>query len=345
MMIDAFANDVSDLAKRPVDERRSAMEFKRAMARKLDAPLLDDLGNDIEDHLFVGSDASRGADRFHHRKAILAGCELGAFGADEPEFTRAMRTRHEAAEHAGLAAHLLDADRLGRISLELHGPETKAFLGIDLDLGPLPKKRILRHRPDVVGIDPPLGKGLNERFAISPPVVRDHVMIGGDQRTKIVAKSHVDGWAIVDGPNADREELTSQLAHLGDKKVLQPRRDIAIRQFSGSTGGELDVALGLSAIQCDEGGKDGSREYAPQVVGLMPVVFPQGGFVGQNLPGRPILRTVQKIGEVALEVVEGAQRCFAFTKAFAEFLRNRNEVLCLSRLPRVRLTAERTTSS
>ena len=78
--------------------------------------------------------------------------------------------------------------------------------------GDLPAHGVLGHELHVVGKNSAAAERPHQRLAESPLVGALHVAVGGDDRAQVLAELHVGRRAVVDGADADREELPGDVA-------------------------------------------------------------------------------------------------------------------------------------
>src|SRR5262245_35892969 len=81
------------------------------------------------------------------------------------------------------------------------------------------------------------GQTLNEGRAISVLVVRHEVGVRRNQCAQVFAKGHIDGGAIIEGADADIEDMTRDLACLMRQPDDEVARYRSLGQDSASAGG------------------------------------------------------------------------------------------------------------
>ena len=86
-------------------------------------------------------------------------------------------------------------------------------------------------------------------------------VVGGDQRSQILAEQQIDGWAVVHCADADGKEVGRQARGLIGKERQQLWRQLSRREDSGSAGGEPDVAVRLPVVDRRECLEDGGDEH------------------------------------------------------------------------------------
>ena len=78
----------------------------------------------------------------------------------------------------------------------------------------VPEENIFREVDDVSGADSAAREGVNEGVPIAIRVIGHQVVIRGDQGAQVITKGDVDRRAVVNGSDADGQELLGKLRRI-----------------------------------------------------------------------------------------------------------------------------------
>src|SRR5262249_26493775 len=125
-----LVDDVADIALWSEDHRGSAVEVERGISRTaLHLSTLRDFRHQVEQHLAVGTDATRRAHGLDAGRLDLISIQCGIAGYCAPEGSDVLGISNEAAERARLAQQLVSSGRAAGISGEAQSGETQPGFG------------------------------------------------------------------------------------------------------------------------------------------------------------------------------------------------------------------------
>ncbi len=208
--------------------------------------MLGDLHEQLEPDVAVRADASR--------KVRGVNLEAVARVEIEPEEVRILLPLRAAGKVGGQPAVQDAADR------SLAAEDLLPVAGVELTVGviaQLPNDRVElrgvptvvvvrspphevlgRERSDITRIEPTAPKGLDERDAIVPVVVRHDVNVGGDERAQELAEGQIERRAVVQRTDAHREHVACRLGCFRAETLDEIGVHGAGREDAGSAGVE-----------------------------------------------------------------------------------------------------------
>ena len=113
----------------------------------------------------------------------------------------------------------------------------------------LPAHRVLGHELRVMGENLAPPERAHQRFAEAPFVGLLHIAVGGDERPQVLAQLHVGGWAVVDGADADVQELAGHIAGLLGDRLDQRVAERGLAEVGRVQAGDVEKAQRSSAAR------------------------------------------------------------------------------------------------